>query len=221
VPAYLAIPKIGTGPYPCVILLHGLNGSKEFGWRGNDGLAIKLLASGFSVLSMDAAYHGDRSASNDYESPGVFVFKKRWMHRGQDMAVQTIIDYRRAMDYLASRDEIDASRIGLIGYSMGGFNTFGITAVDDRVKASVACVTPTIKAPFSPSAAYHYAPYITSQPFLMLMGKTDRYYTIEQAQQLHNFIKSDTKELIFYDSGHGLPSEWTIKAIEWMELYLK
>jgi len=48
-----------------------------------------------------------------------------------------------------------------------------------------------------------------------------RISTKTRINKLVLIVKSDTKELIFYDSGHSLPSEWTIKAIEWMELYLK
>lgn len=209
-----------------IILYIQLNGNKENWWMDSSyisggQLTKQLLASGFALLSMDAAYHGERSAANDYESPRFFVHQKDWIYRANDMTVQSIIDYRRAIDYLSNHNEIDTTRIGLIGYSMGGFQTFSLTAVDIRVKVSVACVTPTIEAPYAPTAAYHYAPYITRQPFLMLMGKTDHAYTIQEAQQLHDLIASDTKELIFYESGHRLPSEWTIKAIEWMELYLK
>jgi predicted esterase len=137
------------------------------------------------------------------------------------MTVQSVREYRRAIDYLETRIEIDTGRVGMIGYSMGGFMTFSLTAVDPRVKVSVACVTPNIEEPYSPKAAYHFAPYINNRPFLMLMGKDDPFYTVEEAQQLHNFIDSDVKEITFYNSGHRLPDEWIERATEWMEKYLK
>lgn len=224
VPGYLAIPKEGAAPYPCVLLLHGLNGSKENYWnddRSPRNLVKKLLASGFAVLSLDAKYHGERIAFNDYEAPVVFVFQKEWDMRSNSMTVQSVIEYRRAIDYLETRDEIDTNKIGMIGYSMGGFMTFSLTAVESRVKVSVACVTPNIKETYSPKAAYHFAPYITNRPFLMLMGKNDQFYTVDEAQQLHDFIVSDVKEITFYDSGHRLPAEWNEKAVAWIEKYLK
>ena len=58
VPAYLAIPKKGTGPYPCVLQLHGLDGSKsdwwvEDNWISGGQISKQLLAAGYAVLAAD------------------------------------------------------------------------------------------------------------------------------------------------------------------------
>lgn len=129
VPAYLAIPKNGKAPYPCVCTLHGIGASKEDWWKDSSflsgGLLTKqLLAAGFAVFSLDAEYHGERMSQNDFESPEVFTFHKGWFLRARDMIVQTAVEHRRAIDYLATRSDIDTSRIGIIGYSMGGMITF-------------------------------------------------------------------------------------------------
>lgn len=56
----------------------------------------------------------------------------------------------------------------------------------------------------------------------MLMGKMDtRNYTESEAKQLHDKISTNIKELIFYESGHKLPAEWTEKATGWMVKHLK
>ena len=39
------------------------------------------------------------------------VFRKGWINRLRDMVVQTVVDYRRAIDYLEIRKEIDPDRI--------------------------------------------------------------------------------------------------------------
>ncbi len=226
VPGYLAIPKNGTIPHPCVLLLHGIGGSKESWWQDNSisgkQLTEQLLASGFAVLSLDAEYHGERLINNDYESPVVFTFEKEWLMRTRDMVVQSVIEHRRAIDYISTRTEIDSSKIGMIGYSMGGMMAFNLTAVEPRIKTSVACVMPVLKEAYSAMAVYNFAPYIKGRPFLMLVGRTDEFnYTVEEAQQLHDLITSTTKDLVFYESGHLLPGEWIIRAIEWMEKYLR
>lgn len=227
VPGYLAIPKTGTAPYPCVLQLHGIGDSKN-GWWQDDSfvsgmlLTRQLLEAGFAVLSLDAEYHGERLANNNFESANVFTFQKGWFLRARDMIVQSATEYRRAIDYLGSRKEIDTSRIGMIGYSMGGMMTFNVAAVDNRIKASVACVTPILKEPFSAMNVYNFAPYLRSQSFLMLMGTTDeRNYTKEDAQKLHQLIPIANKELVFYESGHQLPKEWTTKATVFMKKNLK
>lgn len=223
VPGYLAIPKSEASYYPCVLQIHGLNSSKE-SWWGENGtmgqLTRQLLASGFAVLSLDAEYHGERLGNNDFESPRSFI-EKGWFVRSRDMIIQTVIEYRRAIDYLATRVEIDTSRIGIIGYSMGGMMTFSLSAVDPRIKASVACVPPIITVPYLATAVHNFAPYITNQPFLMLMAENDeRNYSMDAAQRLHELIISNKKDLVFYESGHMLPGEWANRATEWMEKYL-
>ena len=227
VPGYLAIPTNGTPPYPCVLLLHGIGSSKEDWWKDDSFLSgghltRDLLASGFAVLALDAEYHGERLINNDFESPMVFTFEKGWVLRARDMMVQSVIEYRRGIDYLGTRAEIDTSRIGVIGYSMGGMMAFTLAAVDPRIKATVASVTPILNDPYSAIAVHNFAPFIHNEPFLMLMGNADeRNYSPEAAQQLHVLVASEVKELVFYESGHQLPVEWTGAATEWMEKYLR
>lgn len=104
---------------------------------------------------------------------------------------------------------------------MGGMMTFSLTALEDRIKTAVAAVTPPLKTQYSATEPHNFANNIEKQPFLMLMGKTDNYYTIPEAETLHQFIKSPIKELVFYDTGHFLPRAWEGKAIDWMNTHLK
>lgn len=244
VPGYLELPKSGDAPYPCILLIHGLTSSKDEWWdmdspAHNGELTQSLLKSGFAVVALDSDYHGERIKDNDYESPDQMVFVKGWLNRSRDMTLHSVLDYRRLMDYLATRSEIDSTRIGVIGYSMGGAMTFLLAAVDDRIKTAVACVTsPNSKTifkmfgvPFTPetlmafrlgaTSPNNFAHAIGSCPFLMLMGKQDTFYTEEEANQLYQLIPGPTKELTFFDSGHMLPAEWVPKAANWFQTYLK
>jgi dienelactone hydrolase len=227
VPGYLAIPKNGSGPYACILLMHGISDSKESWWKENSfnsgGLLTKqLIDAGFAVLTLDAEYHGERLANNDFESADIFIFQNGWLLRARDMIVQSVIEYRRAMDYLSTREDIDSSQFGLVGYSMGGMMAFHLSAIDSRVKATVASVTHIIKEPYSALAVYNFAPYIGDPSFLMLVGENDsRNYSKKEARQLYDLIKNKDKVLTFFESGHKLPSEWTRKASDWMAKYLK
>lgn len=227
VPGFLAMPADGNAPHPCVLLLHGIGSSKEDWWKDDSfptggALTERLLASGFAVLTLDAEYHGERLGHNDYESPTVFTLEKGWVQRARDMVVQSTVEYRRALDYLDTRAEVDASRVGVVGYSMGGMMTFALAATDPRVAACVASVTPILKEPHSALAVHNFAPFVEGPAFLMLMGDADRRnYTPDDARALHALIASPAREIVFYASGHRLPPEWTDAAAEWIGTHLR
>lgn len=234
VPGYLTIPRTGAPPYPCILQLHGhAVGGKSIWWEGNRGRRITeaLLSSGFALLALDAQYEGERKANNDYESSIVFV-KRGWFHEFRETVVQSIVDYRRAIDYLSTRAEIDTNRIGVFGYSLGGIMTFLLTGVESRIKVSVAAVTPLMgkgspadnskfdNYQLSAISPRNYARAINNRPFLMLMGKKDFYYTVDEAQQVFDLIDSQTKNIMLYDSGHQLPVDYIETAVKWFQEHL-
>ena len=52
----------------------------------------------------------------------------------------TVYDLWRTVDYLQSREDVDGSRIGMIGYSMGGIETWLAAATDARIRVAVPCI---------------------------------------------------------------------------------
>jgi dienelactone hydrolase len=217
--AYLGIPKSGSPPYPCVLALHGATGDKADWWK-QDGytrggrLTKALLDAGIAVFTPDARHHGERASDSVLETPAVMILERGWSSRARDMVVETIIEDRRALDYLETRPEIDATRIGVIGYSMGGIETFALTVLDSRVKVAVACVTPEWPDPaLSPQG---FAGALRDRPFLMQMARHDQFCTMTHAQRLYDLIPSLQKELILYDSDHRLPDEYIPKAAAWL-----
>lgn len=224
VPGYLALPTSGTGPFPVVVLIDGVSGSKE-NWFQVDswprGLLVteSLLASGIAVLALDARFHGERAAENGYRPPHFSA-----QPTDREMIQQSIVEHRRALDYLATRPEIDITRIGALGLSMGGIMTFALSSMDPRIKAAVAGLTPillmkeTIAIPIAPQT---FAGAIRTTPILMLMGRTDGFYSVSDAQQLYDLIPSPRKELVFYDTGHRLPPEYADRAVAWLKNYLR
>ncbi len=225
VTAYLGIPKTGLPPYPCVLVLHGITGDKDGWWEDDNyesggNLTNTLLKAGFAVLSPDAPYHGERTFENRFESPWVMVQQKH-MNRFRNLVVQAVIECRRAIDYLETRPEIEAGRIGVVGYSLGGIETFALTALDSRVKSSVACVTPSAfldqlgAGPgIKPSS---FATALNDRPFLMLMGRNDEYCDSSSAQRLYDVIPGSRKKLVFYESGHSLPVDYVEDAVKWLQ----
>ncbi len=226
---YLAIPKQGQSPYPCVLQMHGMTVSKNDFWveeyHHGELVTEDLLSAGFAVLALDMPYHGDRLYENDFESTRITLLRKGLGYRIRDMVIQSTIEYRRVIDYLETRHDIDANRIGAIGYSLGSVVTFNLTGVDDRIKASVIC-SPAIIKPrsFFPPAEHlsGFAPQtfikaVGKRPIMILAAKNDDFNcTVEEAEQLFELLDSENKKLIFYDSGHKLPPEHTPVATNWL-----
>jgi len=234
VPGYFALPKNGTPPYPCILLLHGMTLSKEQWWEADSWhkgppLAPKLLKSGFAVLAIDYPLHGERSILNGYENTAQMLFRKRMIYKFRDMVIDGVIDCRRALDYLESREEIDPTRLGVIGSSLGGTMSLLLTGIDSRIKVTTALVAPTLIRPIyegqpdiSSIAPYNFVRAFDRRPILMLMGKNDDFnYTVEGARALYDLIRGDSKEIIFFDCGHRLPREYSSRAVEWFDTYLK
>jgi dienelactone hydrolase len=234
VPGYFAVPKKGTPPYPCILQLHGMTLSKEQWWEEDSWhmgppLSPKLLENGFAVLAIDYPLHGERSILYGYENTARMVFRKRMIYRFRNMVISGVIDCRRALDYLESREEIDSTRLGVIGSSLGGTMSLLLTGVDSRIKVATALVAPTVIRPIyegqpdiSSIAPYNFVRAFNQRPVLMLMGKNDDFnYTVEGAKALYDLIEGDSKEIYFYGCGHRLPEEHISKAMEWFVKHLK
>jgi dienelactone hydrolase len=124
------------GRRPVVIALHGTGGSK------NNMLALcrKLAERGFIAVAIDGRYHGERKSGKgetDYDDAIVRAFHGSGEH---PFYYDTVWDVMRLVDYLDTRDEVDASRIGLIGISKGGVETYLTAAIDPRITVAVPCI---------------------------------------------------------------------------------
>ena len=231
VPGYLQFPPSGAGPYPCVLLLHGWSGSKEDWWRDGNyvsggNLRKALLAAGFAVLALDAQCHGDRIAQNDFAPVNHYVDESAGPNQRKgyftlpDIYIQTTRDYRRAVDYLETRPDVDKARIGVIGYSMGGTQTFLLTGVEPRIKAAVAVATPAEKSKWSPVAPQNFVRGIGQRPFLTIIGRADPLCPLEIAQALQLLIESNVKDQVLFEAGHKLPADYVGHAVGWIKKHL-
>jgi len=222
VPGYLEFPKKVEPPYRCVLLMHGWSGSKESWWEEGNYISGSeareaLLAKGYAVFALDAQGHGDRIAENDYHvvnlhnEPGAPARKNYFTIR--EIMAQTVVDYRRGLDYLATRDDVDMQRIGLLGYSMGGFHAFALTAVEPRIKLAVGCVVPVSLSHDVMLAPANYARGIGDRHFCMLMGREDKMCNEVQARKLYELIKGPNTKLLFYEADHRLPVSYVRDAV--------
>jgi len=217
VPSYLVIPKDGAVTHPVVLIVDGIYGSKErwfedASWPKGGLVTTPLLKSDFAIMILDAVYHGERSADNDYAPvPAPWELP----NTARQMIMQTAIEYRRAMDYLSTRSDINTTRIGMLGLSMGALITFSLTSFDSRIKSAIAGLAPV---QFGSSV---FAPHIGYNSFLMFMGNKDGYYTMKEARELYDLISVPKKEFVEYNAGHEPPVEYVGKVTDWFIENLK
>ncbi len=223
IPAQLAIPRVRVAPYPCVLLIHDLAGSKQDWWddenliRGGL-LARKLLASGHAVLCLDLPGHGERTQDQDYEPTGELAFASQQGSRLRSLLFQGVIDNRRALDYLETRPEIDNGRIAVAGYGYGGLVALMLTSAEPRIKALAACAVPMAERNLAVFAPRHFASRVIQQQVLVLAGQRDENAPEQQTRNFHQLIGSTKKSLHFYNSNHRLPKDYSEKVLQWCKV---
>ena len=230
VPGYLEIPTEAKKPYPLVVLLHGWSGGKDNWWEKDSYISgaemrTALLESGYAVLALDAAAHGERSNEIDYLHVNAYddpaAPPRRNYFSISEIVIQTVKDYRRALDYMKERGDIDMSRVGALGYSMGAVDTLLLLAIDPRIKMGVACVPPFSNASWKPCEPVDYTWGLGDKPLLMLMGRKDGFYTEGQIEASRKaYLNLDTTKTIWYDQDHKLTAIYIPDALAWIKEHL-
>jgi dienelactone hydrolase len=137
VPAYVYYQK-GNQPMPVVIFVHGFGGSKEQYVPRMQELAGK----GFFVVAIDAYLHGERKV------PGIFPPGKSLSSLGEDYSIwvhqsavsHTARDVSKIIDALSARPEVDRSRIGVAGISMGSSTCLVLAWKEPRISVVVGLI---------------------------------------------------------------------------------
>ncbi len=121
VTAYLAVPT-GPGPHPALIVIHEWWGLRD--WIRRD--AREFARKGYVALAIDL-YRGQVTADPK-------VAYKLMMSVPKDRAVT---DLKAAFDYLSAMKDVAPSRIGVIGWCMGGSYSFMAALELPRLAACV------------------------------------------------------------------------------------
>lgn len=129
----------GVAKPPVVIMTMGLDSAKEeldtFEWT--------FLRRGMAVL----AYDGPGQGEAEYDFP---------IRHDYEHAVAPVIDY------IGSRSDLDAQRIGLWGISLGGYYAPRTVAFENRIKAAVA-----VCGPYNWGALWDNLPDLTREAFVV------------------------------------------------------
>ncbi|MEZ0276045.1 MAG: alpha/beta hydrolase, partial [Roseimicrobium sp.] len=156
VPGYIFLPaNAGGKKSPAILYCHWHGGQYDIGkeemlqTNATPVPAGPTLAKlGYVVLGIDACCFGERNGEGpggiaEKGSAGEMTASKFQLWAGRTLWGVMVRDDLMALDYLCSRPEVDASRVGVTGISMGSTRSWWIMALDDRPRAAVnvACVT--------------------------------------------------------------------------------
>jgi dienelactone hydrolase len=132
--AAIARPEKAAGRLPAVIVQHYLGGTKDDPLI--QGLVWQLAGRGFLAIAIDGRFRGERGAT-DLQQAMERAFETG---KGRPWLIDTVYDILRTVDYLSSRPDVDPRRIGMVGISEGGIETWMAAAADERIAAAVPII---------------------------------------------------------------------------------
>ncbi|NUQ00048.1 MAG: dienelactone hydrolase family protein [Armatimonadetes bacterium] len=249
VPAYLLVPDNLTAPAPGIVFNHSHGGHYHY---GREELFLEtdyflspygpLLAQlGYVVIAIDNWCFGERSHTGELDT-----FKKMLWH-GQWLWGMMMWDSHRAVDYLASRPEVDPARLGTVGLSMGCTAAWWLAALDVRIKAACGLVCLTeyqalmahhmLQAHgiyyFIPSLLKHFQTediirLICPRAFLSCNGDQDAGTPPEGVERVKQIVARDYAQagvpdalrILRYPVGHWETAEMRAEVVAWLARHL-
>lgn len=225
VEGYYAAPK-KPGKYPVIVGYMGYGSDPWMpGSDGNPDFAEFILSVRGQGIQKKANTYGDWII-NGLDS------KENYYYRGAFM------DLVRAIDFVASRPEVDAEKIVAEGGSQGGAFTLAACALDHRIKAAAPTIPFLSDYPdyfkISPWPASAFIGYLQANqgktwdevydilsyfdvknlapriqcPILMAVGLQDNVCPPHTNFAAFNLIPSEKKFYVFPDQGHSVPDGW-------------
>ncbi len=202
VPGWLLYDPRHHGPRPAILIAHPATLEKESPYVTTP--AREWVGRGACCVIIDQAGHGDRAIG-----PVDIAGLGRYPARAADDALQTAADWMRTVDYLVTRPEVDAGRIGFVGFSLGGAWGLPFVALDARVKTAVFCITGAARPGGGDEAARlraltdpaRYAPLIAPRPVLLVPAALDDVVLPEQAQALYDAL-GEPRAIAWQACGH-------------------
>lgn len=254
VTANLYIPKSGQPPYPGILfpLGHEAGAKAHAAWQS---VLVSLARNGFVCLAWDPVGQGERIQLWDDDFKDSKLIRSTTEHTmlgiqslllGDTLARYTIWDGIRALDYLLSRPEVDAKRIGVTGNSGGGTHTAYLAALDDRIHVAVpSCYITSwrrLLETIGPqdaeqclsgwlAAGLDHGDFLLAfapKPYLMLSAIRD-FFSITGARETYRETRAvlsrigagDKLQMFEADDGHGYTLPRRIAGYRWFRKHLQ
>jgi acetyl xylan esterase AXE1 len=246
----LYIPS-GKGPFPAVLLFCGHEPDSK-AYADYQRTAILFANNGFVVLVIDPISQGERYQLTDKEGKRVMMgggehmlFNAGGLLAGRGAVADELWDNVRSLDYLASRKEVDTSRIGCLGNSGGGTQTTYFVGFDPRIKVSAPCSYFASRErnlyymgasdgcqhiPGEGEKKLEIADFMimaAPKPTLILAGKFDFVDDVgvqiafSELQRVYSRLGApDRCKLFVYEDGHGISKPKREVAVTWFRKWL-
>ena len=256
--ALVLVPHGLTVPAPAVMWLHSSTPDKNQvitpgTYGGEEAFGEALVRKGYVVLAPDAYWHGERAGAGPagpfetWREEQESLFKLHlWL--GRTLWGMFVRDDRIALDYLCARPEVDASRIGATGMSMGSTRAWWLAALDERVRATVAtaCLTRYQNLIRHGQLRQHGIYYfvdgllrhfdvegvlalIAPRPFLALTGELDAGSPADGVRDLEARLTplyetlgaaERFKSVLYPETGHTVTPQMRAETIAWFDRWL-
>lgn len=271
--AYLLVPD-GAGPFPAVNLLHDHGGHLFIGkekmirpidedtavvrdareWvdrlYGGSFFGDSLARRGYVVFSADAPMWGDRGREEGVDRSKYDIIAGNMMMLGRDLSAFMTYDDISSTDFLATLPEVDSTRIGCTGCSMGAYRAWMLSALSDRIRACAAvCWMVTTDVQMSVKdrkreyggfancipalRQYLDYPHIASLacpvPTLFINGSRDHLFPVDGVRDAFSIMRdvwtsqgaADKLETEIWDIPHSCGVEVQGRVMEFFDLWLK
>ncbi len=265
VKGYVFVPKTATAQSkaPAILYCHWHGGQYDIGKQEllqTNATPVApgpaLAEAGYVVLGIDAPCFGERNGKGP-DGPqqkggaGEMTAAKFNLWAGRTLWGMIVRDDLIALDYLCTRPEVDAQRIGVTGISMGSTRSWWIMAMDDRPRAvvCVACMTryeELIRAGMLKAhGIYYFVPGMLQnfdseavialgapRAMLFMTGDQDGGSPVEGARHIGEIVSrvyalhggetvQNFENAIYPGIGHVYLPEMWEKTVKWMDRWVK
>lgn len=160
-PAYLLVPD-GEGPFPAILMLHDHGAHFSIGkekmvrpfhvhpdvmsdaqhWvkkcYDNQFVGDYFAKNGYVVLVIDALFWGERGRKEGIDYDSQQALASNLFQLGTSWGAIINMDDLRSVEFLSTLPHVDKSRIGCLGFSMGAYRSWMLSAMTDIVSASAS-----------------------------------------------------------------------------------
>jgi eukaryotic-like serine/threonine-protein kinase len=224
---FLFLPKNVSPPYQTVVFFPGANvsfpGATVQNLEARSKETIRMVVTSRRAFAYPV-YQGTFGRKQSFPQSDIIVWGED-THRYVEYLTQVIKDFKRSIDYLETREDINSTKLAYLGLSWGSCMGAIIPAVDNRLKASVLVVGGFLQKNIRPEMdQINYVTHV-KVPTLMLNGKYDvvgfPYETTVKPMFDMLGTPKEHKKLILYETDHYVPRNEMIKEMDaWLNKYL-